>query len=128
MDNVALSPTFVDADSLACGAIAINPAGPDRIYVGTGEGESARFFFNSFGPLGVVYSYAGVGVLRNDAGGDGPWVTEPVKAGSPTLLGQAFYALAVDPVDAERVVGATTAGIYRREPDGAGGYQWHLSG
>ena len=121
MDSLALAPTYVDADSLACGAIAINPANADRIYVGTGEGESATFFNGVFG---VVYSYAGVGPLRNDFGGDGPWVTEPVTAGSPSLNGQAFYQLAVDPNDAERVVGATTVGIYRREPDGAGGYRW----
>ena len=124
MDNVDLAPTFVDADSLACGAVAMNPSSPDRIYLGTGEGESSTFFFNAFGPLGVVYSYAGVGPLRNDMGGDGPWITESIATGSPSLVGQAFYALAVDPADAERVVGATTAGIYRREPDGAGGYQW----
>jgi hypothetical protein len=121
MDGLDLGPTHVDSDSLACGAIAINPSNPDRVYVGTGEGESA-YFFNWV--LGVVYSYAGVGPLRSDTGGTGAWISEPIAPGSPTLSGQAFFALAVDPTDAERVVGATTAGIYRREPDGMGGVQW----
>jgi hypothetical protein len=121
MDGLDLGPTHVDSDSLACGAIAINPSNPDRVYVGTGEGESAYFFG---WVLGVVYSYAGVGPLRSDTGGTGAWITESIAAGSPTLNGQAFFALAVDPTDAERVVGATTSGIYRREPDGMGGIQW----
>ena len=124
MDNVDANPAFVDADSQACGAVAIDPANPDRVYVGTGEGDSSFFFFSAFGPLGVIYAYAGVGPLRSDSGGTGAWITEPVDPASPTLVGQAFFALAVDPTDPERVVGATTAGIYRREPDGAGGYQW----
>jgi hypothetical protein len=124
MDNVDLHPDYVDADSQACGAVAVSPTNPSRVYVGTGEGESATFFYSSFGPLGVIYSYAGVGILRNDSGGSTPWINEPIAAGSPSLVGQAFYALAVDPTDAERAVGATTAGIYRREPDGSGGYQW----
>ena len=123
MEALAAAPTHVDSDSLACGAIAINPSNPDRIYVGTGEGESAIYFNGVFG---VVYSYAGIGPLRNDNGGDGTWIVEPVSSGSPSLNGQAFYALAVDPTDAERVLGATTAGIYRREPDGTGNHQWTL--
>jgi hypothetical protein len=123
MDALDLGPTYVDSDSLACGAIAIDPANPDRVYVGTGEGESA-FFFDWV--LGVVYAYAGVGVLRSDSGGTGatPWVTEPVASGSPSLNGQAFYTLAVDPTDSEHVVGASTGGIYTRVPDGMGGFQW----
>lgn len=121
MGSLALAPTFVDSDSLACGAIAIDPSNPDRVYVGTGEGESTAFFNGVFG---VVYAYAGVGPLRNDLGGDGPWITEAIASGSPSLNGQAFFQLAVSPTDAERVVGATTGGIYRREPDGVGGYHW----
>ena len=41
------------------------------------------------------------------------WNTEP---SNPDLAGSAFYALAVDPADTNRVVGATRRGIYRREP------------
>jgi hypothetical protein len=120
MDSFDLDPHTLGVDSLACGAIAIDPAQPDRVYVGTGEGESAQFFGGVFG---VVYSYSGVGPLRSDTGG-GSWVLEPIAPGSASLLQQAFYALALDPQNRERVVGATTAGLYRREPDGSGGYHW----
>jgi hypothetical protein len=120
LDNWDLDPTTPGVDSQACGAIAIDPLGPDRVYVGTGEGEAAIFFGGVFG---VVFSYAGVGPLRTDDGGT-TWINEPVAAGSPSLNGQAFYNLVLDPADRERVVAATTAGIYRREPDGAGGYRW----
>jgi hypothetical protein len=120
MDGWDLDPATLDVDSLACGAIAIDPAHPDRVYVGTGEGESSQYFFGVFG---VVYSYAGVGPLRSDNAG-GTWVVEPVAAGSASLLQQAFYALAVDPQNREHVLGATTAGLYRREPNGTGGYRW----
>jgi hypothetical protein len=121
MDSVALAPTFVDADSLACGAILVDPNNQDRVFVGTGEGD-ASYFFN--GVFGVVYSYGGVGVLRNDTAGDGAWINEPIAPGSPSLNGKAFFALAIDPTDAQRLVGATTGGIYRREPDGSGGHYW----
>ena len=120
LDNWDKNPTTVGVDSQACGAIAIDPAAPDRVYVGTGEGEGSM----SFGEfVGVVFSYAGVGVLRTDDGGD-HWTKEPVAAGSPDLNGHAFYHLVLDPVDRERVVAATTAGIYLREPDASGGYHW----
>ena len=35
----------IGSDSLSCGALAIHPAHPDKIYVGTGEGV----FFGYFG-------------------------------------------------------------------------------
>lgn len=120
MDALDFDPTVIQTDTLACGAVAIDPASPDRVYVGTGEGE-ASIFFN--GVFGVVFSYAGVGLLRSDDGGVN-WSVEPVAAGSPALTGQAFFQLAVDPTDREHVIAATTNGIYRREPDGAGGYHW----
>jgi hypothetical protein len=47
-----------------------------------------------------------------------------VAPGSPDLGGSAFFALAVDPADTDRVVGATRRGVYRREPNGGGGFHW----
>ena len=112
-----LNPTVPASDSLACGAVAIDPADPDRIYVGSGEGATV---FIRAGAVVAPLAFLGVGPIRSDDGGDS-WNTEPA---TPSLDGQAFYRLAVDPGDRERVVGATTNGLYRREPAG-GGFSWN---
>lgn len=109
MDAWDLNPTTQSSDSLSCGAIAIDPGNADRIFVGTGDGVEGIFL--------------GVGPVVSFDGGAN-WATEPVAAGSPQLAGSAFYALAVDPGNTDRVVGATMQGLYRREPDGAGGFRW----
>jgi len=112
MDAFDLDPTQLSADSLACGAVALVPgatAAQDTIYVGSGEGAGGAYF--------------GVGPLISTDGGAN-WVVEPVSPGSPGLAGSAFYALAVDPADSDRVVAATRQGLYRREPDGSGGFHW----
>ena len=44
MDAFDIDPTNFASSSLACGAIAIDPADPDRVYVGTGEGETHEIF------------------------------------------------------------------------------------
>ena len=120
-DSFDIDPTTFGATSLCCGAIAIDQAMPDRVYVGTGEGDTSDLFSRRF--LNALPSYRGIGPVRSDDGG-ATWHTEPVAPGSPALAGQSFYALAVDPGDRENVIGATSGGLYRREPDGAGGYQW----
>ncbi len=109
MDAFDLDPLAVGSDSLACGAVAIDLADPDRVYVGSGEGAGGDYF--------------GVGPVVSSDGG-ATWGTEPVSPTSATLVGSAFFSLAVDPNDRERVVGATRSGIYRREPDGSGGFHW----
>lgn len=112
MDAFDLNPTQLASDSLACGAIAVVPGmsqGQDRIYVGTGEGHAGAYF--------------GVGPVTSTDGGAN-WVTEPSAPGSPDLAGSGFFALAIDPADPGRVVAATRLGVYRREPDGAGGFHW----
>ncbi len=111
MEAWDLDPTTAKSDTLACGAIAIDPADPNRVYVGTGEA------------VGAADCYFGVGPIRSDDGGVS-WNTEPVAPGSPTLQGTGFYRLAMDPADRERVVAATRTGLYRREPDGSSGYHW----
>ena len=120
MDGFDVNPTAINTDSLACGAVAIDPAAPDRVYVGTGEGETAIIYKEVFG---VVSSYAGVGPLCSDDGGRTS-IREAVAPTSPALEGEAFFQLAVDPTDREHVLAATSHGIYRREPDGAGGHHW----
>jgi hypothetical protein len=111
MDAFDLDPTATGSDTLACGAIVLVPGSPDRIYVGSGDGD---------GGLG---SYFGVGAVVSRDGGRN-WRTEPVSSGSPPLAGRSFHALAVDPGDTERVVAATLDGIYRREPAGGGRHHW----
>jgi hypothetical protein len=104
MDGFDLDPTNFASASLACGAIAIDPADPDRVYVGTGEGDTHRMFDSRV--VNALPAYRGIGPIRTDDGGD-TWLTEPTGAGSPTLAGGAFFALAVDPGDRENVLAAT---------------------
>ena len=40
MDRFDLDPTSFATASLVCGAIALDPADPNRVYVGTGEGDT----------------------------------------------------------------------------------------
>jgi hypothetical protein len=116
MEAWDLNPTQPASDSLACGDIALvagATASQDRIYVGSGEA-----------PLGGGALF-GVGPIVSLNGG-ASWNTEPVASGSDALAGSGFYALAVDPADANRVVAATRRGIYRRQPGGSGstGFHW----
>jgi hypothetical protein len=117
MDGFDLDPTNYASDSLACGAIALDPAAPQRVYVGTGEGDSNVMFSRRI--TGALPAYRGVGPIRTDDSG----ATWQPEASSPDLAGEAFFALAVDPANRENVVGATTAGLYQRVAT-AGGFQW----
>src|SRR5205085_8129449 len=108
------------SDSLACGAIAIDPNNPDRVYVGTGEGDNIFISGDSVAGTGA---YFGVGPIRSDDGGLS-WHTEPTAPNSPPLTGASFYRLAIDPTNRDHVIAATILGLYRREPDGAGRFQW----
>ncbi|MGK7915206.1 MAG: hypothetical protein AB4038_06605 [Prochloraceae cyanobacterium] len=122
MEAWDLDPTTHSSDSLACGAIAIDSADPDRVYVGSGEGASV--WVQSDGSIWGTTAFYGVGPIRSDDGGTS-WYTEPTSTTATSLEGQAFYALAVDPGDRERVVGATTRGLYRRELIlGGSTYHW----
>lgn len=109
MDAWDLNPTNLSSDSLSCGAIAMDPTNSNRVFVGTGDGDEAIFL--------------GVGPVVTPDGGQN-WQTEPVDATSPPLAGSAFYALAVDPNNVDRVVAAAVPGLYRREPAGPGAFQW----
>jgi hypothetical protein len=109
MDAFDLKPDTLASDTLSCGAIALDPTNPRRVFVGSGEGDGGAYF--------------GVGPVVTTDGGDN-WATEPVASGHPPLAGSAFYALAVDPGNPDRVVAGTREGTYWREPDGHGGFQW----
>ncbi len=118
MDRFDLDPTNFATASLACGAIAIDPADPNRVYVGTGEGDTLQLFRSRV--TRALPAYRGVGVIRTDDGGEN-WVPEP---SSPDLAGEAFFAFAADPGDRENVVGGTTSGLYRRVPKTGDQFQW----
>ena len=121
MDGFDLDPQSFASTSSACGAIAIDPGSPDRVYVGTGEGDTNELFAARI--VSALPTYRGVGPLVSNNGG-GMWTPESAAMGSPTLEGAAFFALAIDPGDLDNVVAATTAGLYRRESDGMGGHVW----
>jgi hypothetical protein len=115
MDGFDVDPTHFASASLACGAIAIDPADPQRIYVGTGEGETHQMFSRRI--VSALPAYRGIGPIRSDDGGN-RWTVEPTGGGSPALAGEAFFALAVDPGNRENVIAATTAGLYQRRSAG----------
>lgn len=121
MDGFDQDPTAFASTSTACGAIAVDLNDPDRVYVGTGEGDTFEIWSSRL--TNALPSYHGIGAIRSDDGGKS-WNVETTASGSSSLAGSAFYALAVDPADRENVIGATTVGLYRREPVGFGGYHW----
>ena len=108
MDNFDQDPTNFASTSLCCGAIAIDPANPDRVYVGTGEGDIDAIFNSRI--TNALPAYRGIGPVRSDDGGT-TWVLE---SSSPSLAGFAFFQIAVDPGDPEHCVAATTNGLYER--------------
>jgi hypothetical protein len=99
MNAFDLAPTTTKSDSLACGAIAIDPERPDRVYIGSGE------------TVGEGDAYFGVGVVVSDDGGM-RFTTERMQG----VEGSGFFALAVDPTDPELAFGAADQGLFRRQP------------
>jgi hypothetical protein len=118
MDRFDMDPTSFASSSLACGAIAIDPSDPNRVYVGTGEGDTYSLFSRRI--TNALPAYRGVGPIRTDDGGVN-WIAE---SSSPDLAGEAFFALAVDPRNRDNVLGATTRGLYRRTQNVGGQFEW----
>lgn len=81
------------APTLTVGALAFARSAPATVYCGTGEGN--------------FYAGLGAGVLKSSNGG----ATWTLVAGAP-FVGQGFYDLAVDPVNADHVLAATSSGLY----------------
>ncbi len=121
MDAFNAAPTSFASTSLACGAIAIDLDDPQRIYVGTGEGDTNSLFKSRV--TNALPAYRGIGPIRSDNAGK-TWKRESTAAGSPTLNGKAFFSLAVDPTHRENVLGATTDGLYQRIPGAGTEFEW----
>ena len=122
--NDPTTPITSRADSLACGAIAVDfgaTQADDKIYVGTGEGHMAAMLVLDPDRLFILF---GIGPVVSLNGGL-TWQTESASTAATTLVSSGFYQMAVDPNQRDRVVAATTAGIYRREQIGStGNYHW----
>ena len=88
----------------AVGAIAFTPSNPSIVYCGTGEGN--------------WWSWLGVGILRSTDGGT-TWST----LCTAPFVGQGFYDLRVGPAHPNRLIAATTAGLYVSTN---GGVSWTL--
>jgi hypothetical protein len=123
MDSFDIDPTNFASTSLACGAIAIDPVDPQRIYVGTGEGDTNQIFQSRI--VNALPAYRGIGPISSTDGGQ-TWSVESTAADSPQLAGEAFFELAVDPINRDQVVGATSKGLYRRGPKAGGGFEWAI--
>jgi photosystem II stability/assembly factor-like uncharacterized protein len=120
MDGFDIDPDNFASTCVICGAIAIDLADPNRVYVGTGEGDTDLIFRENLRIVNALPAYRGVGPVRTDDGGT-KWSLEE---SDPDLAGESFFALAVDPGNRENVVGATTNGLYRRVPGAGGTYRW----
>ena len=100
--GVSWAPRTDSAPTLTVGAIAFAPSAPATVYCGLGEGN--------------FYASLGAGVLRSTNGGS-TWTR---VCGAP-FMGQGFFDLAVDPQNANHVLGATTSGLWESAD---GGVNW----
>ncbi|MFL5739102.1 MAG: hypothetical protein ACJ75B_02710 [Flavisolibacter sp.] len=122
MDAFDTDPQNFASTSLACGCIAIDKSDPNRVYVGTGEGNTFHMFQERI--QNALPAYRGIGPIRSDDGGNN-WILENTSAGSPPLAGKSFFAMAVDAANRENVVAGTSEGIYQRITTG-GVTEWKM--
>jgi hypothetical protein len=90
------------APTLTTGAIAFDPSAPATVYCGTGEGN--------------WWARLGAGVLRSTDGG----LTWSLLAGTP-FVGAGFHDLVVDRNNRQRLLAATTNGLFQSTN---GGVNW----
>jgi len=107
------------ANTLVCGAILVDwdtTAGGenDTVYVGTGEPSPRRQSYpgGALGGIGVLRSVGPVAKTRAD-----PFAKVWDREG-PELAGLGMYRLAFDPANHDRVVAATSGGLWTRSVSG----------
>jgi hypothetical protein len=112
------------ANALVCGAILVDwdttPGGEnDVVYVGTGEPSPRRQSYpgGNLGGIGVLRCAGPVAKTRADAFAQ-VWDRE-----GPELAGLGIYRLAFDPANHDRVLAATSSGLWARNVSG-GGASW----
>jgi photosystem II stability/assembly factor-like uncharacterized protein len=98
-NGAAWSPRIDDHLSLSIGAIAFSSSDPSVVYAGTGEGDST---------LVDEANLLGVGLLRSIDGG-ATW-SHVCRAPFEKV---GFYDLAVDPLNVDQVLAATTEGLFQ---------------
>jgi hypothetical protein len=96
-----------DIANLNIGAIALDPASPDTIYVGTGE-----LYRNTDRPYSAMW---GQGILRSRDGGA---TFQPLLATATTDF-RYVSDIVVSPSDPRRLYAATNTGIWRSRDSGA---------
>jgi len=92
-NGVTFEPVFDAQPSIIMGAIAVDPANPETVWVGTGENNSSRS------------SYGGMGVFRSDDGG-ASWRNVGLRESN--RIGR----IVIDPRDSKRVLVATLGRLY----------------
>lgn len=106
-DGGTWAPRTDNQPSLSIGVVTFDPTNPSIAYAGTGEGISA--FSDGTHLLGV-------GLLRSVDGGTS-WT---LHARAP-FERTGFYDLAVDPLDGDHLLAATTVGLFQSTD---GGVHW----
>jgi uncharacterized protein (TIGR03437 family) len=97
-------PMTDNQPTLSTGALALDPAHPDTVYVGTGEANLS------------VDSYGGLGILKSTDGG-ATWLNIP-----GAFAGAAFGGIAVSPANSQVVLAGSDGGILRSAD---GGNTWN---
>lgn len=112
-DNGANWTPLTDGQpSLAVGSLAIDPANPNVIYVGTGEANRS------------ADTYYGMGVLKSTDGGvtwtqlTGP--TSTIQPFQPAFVNASIGQLAIDPVSTNTIFACTTFGSTSGASGGSG--------
>jgi photosystem II stability/assembly factor-like uncharacterized protein len=95
------TPMTDEQSSLSTGAIALDPAHPDTVYVGTGE--------DNF----IIDYVGGAGILKSTDGG-ATWTNTPGP-----FVGSCIGQIAIQPVNSQIVLVAATNGVFRSTDGGA---------